>query len=134
MKYAVYYYSKTGHTKLLADAIADILGVKAHTIYEPLNEDVDVLFFGSSVYGNSIDPAIVDFFSKIETKVGCIVSFGTSGMMKSSFDDIKALAESYNIPVCDLNFHVLGEFAGINKDHPTRDDILNVRKFASDFL
>ena len=47
----VRYYSKTGNTKKLADGIAKTLGVKAKSLEEPINGEVDVLFLGSSVYG-----------------------------------------------------------------------------------
>ena len=133
VKNAVYYYSKTGHTKKLADVIADEFDVEAHSINEDVNDDIDTLFLGSSIYGNSIDPRLVDFFSKLGGRVNRIVNFSTSGMGRSSYDEIKALAESYGIKMYPDEFHTLGEFAGINADHPNEDDLKNARIFASNF-
>lgn len=50
MKVAVRYYSKSGNTKKLADAIAEALKTEAMDISHEVNGEVDVLFMGSSVY------------------------------------------------------------------------------------
>ena len=50
MTFAVRYYTKTGNTKRLAEAIAKELGVEALPISEPVNEAVDYLFLGNSYY------------------------------------------------------------------------------------
>ena len=50
MKIAVRYYTRSGNTKKLAEAIAKAVGAEAKTVDEPLWEDVDILFLGSSVY------------------------------------------------------------------------------------
>jgi len=50
MKIAIRYYTKTGNTKKLAEAIASAIDVEAKTVDEPLSEDVDILFLGSAVY------------------------------------------------------------------------------------
>lgn len=46
MKYAVRYYTKTGNTKRLAEAIAKELGVDALPLSEGVKDAVDVLFLG----------------------------------------------------------------------------------------
>lgn len=48
MTYAVRFYTKTGNTKKLAQAIAGELGVEALPISEGVNEKVDILFLGNS--------------------------------------------------------------------------------------
>ena len=47
MKFAVRYYTQTGNTKKLAEAVAGALGVEALPITEPVKEPVDVLFLGN---------------------------------------------------------------------------------------
>ena len=54
MSFAVRYYTKTGNTKRLADAIAKELGVEALPISEPVTEKVDILFLGNSYYAFNI--------------------------------------------------------------------------------
>ena len=46
MKTAVRYYTKTGNTKRLAEAVAGAVGAEALPISVPVTEPVDVLFFG----------------------------------------------------------------------------------------
>ena len=61
MTYAVRYYTKTGNTKKLADALAGELGVEARPISDPVTEPVDLLFLGNSYYAFNIDPEVRDF-------------------------------------------------------------------------
>ena len=48
MKIAVRYYTKTGNTKKLAEAIGNAVGAEALPISVPITEPVDVLFLGNS--------------------------------------------------------------------------------------
>ena len=48
MKVAVRYYTKTGHTKKLAEAVAGAVGAEALPISTPVSEPVDILFLGNS--------------------------------------------------------------------------------------
>ena len=50
MNYAVAYYTRSGNTKKVADAIAEVIGVPTTDISKGLSADVDVLFLGSSLY------------------------------------------------------------------------------------
>ena len=44
MKAAVRYYTKTGNTKRICDAIAEAIGVEANSVDVPLEEETEVLF------------------------------------------------------------------------------------------
>ena len=82
MKVAVRYYTKTGNTRRLAQAIADALGVEALDISDPIDEKVDVLFLGNSYYAFTIDPEVRDFVRSLDPdKVGKIVNFGSAAML-----------------------------------------------------
>ena len=75
MTCAVRYYTKTGNTKKLADAIAKQLGVEALPISTPVTEKVDLLFLGNSYYAFTIDPEVRDFVASLDKeKVGKIVN------------------------------------------------------------
>ena len=50
MKFDVRYYTETGNTKKLADAISEVVGVEAKTIDNPITEEVEVLFLGTAIY------------------------------------------------------------------------------------
>ena len=55
MKVAVRYYTKTGNTKRLAEAVAKAVGAEALPLSSPIEEPVDILFLGNSYYAFSID-------------------------------------------------------------------------------
>ena len=134
MKYAIRYYSKTGNTKKLADAISSVLNIEANDISKPLDGDVDILFLGSSIYGASIDPAIIKFFDTLDVNISKIVSFGTSGTMQSPYDQISNLCHVHDITLDNKQFHCPGAFVGMNADRPNDNDINNLKSFVNEII
>ena len=116
MNVAVRYYTKTGNTKRLAEAVAAELGVEALPLSEPISEPVDLLFLGNSYYAFTIDPEVRSFIQTLDkAKVGKIVNFGSAAMLNSTLKKVKAEAAKRGIPVDDREFHCKGEFKGIHK-------------------
>ena len=131
MKAAVRYYTKTGNTKKLAEAVAEALGVQALPITEPVTEPVDLLFLGNSYYAFSIDPEVRAFIRSLDkTKVGKIVNFGSAAMLNSTWKKVKAEADRAGIPVDEREFHCRGEFKGIHKGRPNAEDLAAAAAFA----
>lgn len=131
MTYAVRYYTQTGNTKRLAEAIAEELGVQALPISAPITEKVDVLFLGNSYYAFTIAPEVREFVAGLEKdKVGKIINFGTAAMMNSTYKKVRSVAATKGIPVLDREFHCKGEFKGMNKGRPNEDDLKAARVFA----
>lgn len=134
MTYAVRYYTKTGNTKRLADALAKELGVEALPISEPVNEAVDLLFLGNSYYAFSIDPEVKEFVSKLDkNKVGKIVNFGSAALLNSTLKKVKAEASKVGIPTDDKEFHCKGEFKALHKGRPNEKDINDIVEFAKQY-
>lgn len=134
MKYAVRFYTKTGNTKKLADALAAELGVEALPISEGLNEKVDVLFLGNSYYAFSIDPEVRAFVAGLSKEnVGKIVNFGSAAMLNSTYKKVKAEADKVGIPMDDREFHCKGEFKGLHKGRPNVEDLKAIVEFAKEF-
>ena len=135
MKIAVRYYTQTGNTKRLAEAIAKELGVKALDISEPITEPVDILFLGNSYYAFSIAPEVARYINSLDKNmVGEIVNFGSAAMLNSTLKKVKKEAKKVGIAVSDKEFHCKGEFKGVHKGRPNEEDLENAAKFASDFL
>lgn len=135
MKYAVRYYTKTGNTKKLAEAIADALGVIAQPLSEPVKEAVDLLFLGNSYYAFNIDPEVRSFIRSLDkSKVGKIVNFGSAALLNSTFKRVKAEAEKAGIPMADQEFHCRGEFKGVHKGRPNEEDLKAAAAFAKSFM
>lgn len=135
MKTAVRYYTKTGNTKKLAEAVAGAVGAEALPISEPLTEYVDVLFLGNSYYAFSIDPEVRRFVQSLDReKVGMIVNFGSAAMLNSTYKKVKAEADRAGIPMCEKEFHCRGEFKGIHKGRPDENDLKAAAEFARSII
>ena len=131
MRVAVRYYTKTGNTQKLAEAIAKAVGAQALPISEPITEPVDVLFLGNSYYAFSIDPEVRAFVQSLDkSKVGKIVNFGSAAMLNSTYKKVKAEADKVGIPMDEREFHCKGEFKGIHKGRPNEEDMKAAAAFA----
>ena len=131
MKIAVRYYTKTGNTKRLAEAIAKAVGVEALPITAPVAESVDILFLGNSYYAFTIDPEVRRFVESLsKEKVGKIVNFGSAAMMNSTWKKVKAVADKVGIPMDEREFHCKGEFKGLHKGKPDESDLVAAAAFA----
>ncbi len=131
MTYAVRYYTKTGNTKRLAEAMARELGVEALPISAPVEEKVDLLFLGNSYYAFNIDPEVKEFIKSLDKeKVGQIVNFGSAAMLNSTYKKVKAEADKVGIPMMEKEFHCKGEFKGIHKGRPNAEDVQAAAAFA----
>ena len=134
MKYAVRFYTKTGNTKRLADAVAKELGVEALPITEPISEPVDILFLGNSYYAFSIDPEVRSFVASLsKEKVGKIVNFGSAALLNSTYKKVKAEADKVGIPMDENEFHCKGEFKGLHKGKPDENDLRAAAEFARNY-
>ena len=130
-KIAVRYYTKTGNTKKLAEAVAGAVGVEALPISAGIEEPVDILFLGNSYYAFSIDPEVRDFIRSLDQgKVGRIVNFGSAAMLNSTWKKVKAEADKVGITMDEREFHCKGEFKGVHKGRPNADDMKAAAAFA----
>ena len=129
MKVAIRYYTRSGNTKRLADAISKAVGVDAETTSVPLTEDIDILFLGSSVYAGGVDKEIKEFVKGIDVKVGKVVNFSTAALIKSTHKQVSKLLAERNIPFADEEFACKGSFAMLHRGRPNADDC----KAAADF-
>jgi len=135
MTYAVRYYTKTGNTKRLAEAVAKQLGVEALPLSAGIMEAVDILFLGNSYYAFNIDPEVKQFIASLDKDlVGKIVNFGSAAMLNSTYKKVKAEADKVGIPMDEREFHCRGEFKGIHKGKPDENDLKAAGEFAKQFL
>lgn len=110
MSTAVRYYSRSGNTKLVADAMAEALGVPARSVDAPdapLTEKVDTLFVGGALYAYGLDKHLKDYLAALDgAKVGRAVVFSTSWLSRHSLDLIKDALKAKGIPVEEETFYV----------------------------
>lgn len=135
MKFAVRYYTKTGHTKKLAQRLGEAIGVKALSVKEGVDEKVDILFLGSSYYAFSIDPEVKEFIGGLDKdKIGKIVVFASAALLNSTYKKVKKEADKVGIEVDEKEFHCKGEFKAFNKGRPNEEDYKAIEDFGKTFL
>lgn len=134
MNIAVRYYTRSGNTKKLADAVAAAVSVAAEDITVPLTEKVDILFLGCSYYAFDVDGAVKTFITENKENIGKIVCFGTSAMMKSMRKPVKKVADTVGVLVADEEFHCRGQFGKIHKGRPNEEDIAEISAFAKEMI
>ena len=130
MNIKVYYYTRGGNTKKLAQAVAEAVGVAASDISVPLEKKADILFLGSSLYAGGFDPAVGEFIANNANKIGTIVSFGSSASNLSTFKKVKALAQEKGVRVYDEFFNCPGHFMFLHKNRPNKADEEAAASFA----
>lgn len=110
MSVAVRYYSRSGNTKAVAEAIAEAAGVQAISVEQSdsvIAEPVDVLFIGGALYAYGLDSHLKDYLKTLkQTDARKAVVFSTSWISKHSIDLIKKGLSEAGIPVEDEYFYV----------------------------
>lgn len=135
MKTEVRYYSQTGNTKKIAEAIAKQSSVTAEPITEPIEGDTDILFLGGAVYAFDIDPKLKTFIADLDAqKIKKVAIFSTAALVKSAYKQMKDALDEKGINVSAKEFHCPGHYKFLKKGRPNDEDIENAEKFAQDIL
>ena len=129
---AVRYFTQTGNTKKLADAIAAELGIEAKSIDAPLEENTDILFLCNSVYWAGVDGKVKKFLKSPGAKIGQLVNVSTAALIESTYGQMKKLSAEAGIPLSEREFHCKGSFKALHKGRPNEEDLKAVREFARD--
>lgn len=128
MKCAVRYYSRSGNTRLLAEAIADELGVPSVSVDAPeakLSGHTDVLFIGGALYAYGLDKKLVSYIRTLDSDmVGRAILFSTTWLSKHSFDLMRKELEARGIAVAERTFYA--------KSKPSAECLKEAKAFADD--
>jgi flavodoxin len=134
MKTWVLYYTKSGNTKKIAEAIAEELGVlKTEQIppaYPP--ENVQLLFLGTAIYAGKPDPKMIEFIRTLNNnRVKNVAIFSTNMGKDEGLQEVKNLLKEKEINVIDETFSCRGRaFVFFNRKKPDSDDIKAAKEFA----
>ena len=130
MKIEIRYFTKTGNTKKLAEAIAQELNIEAQELSAPLSEKTDILFLCNSVYWAGADSSVKKFIAENKGKIGLLVNVSTAAMIESTYAQIKKIAEKEGVKLSDKEFHCRGKFTALHSGHPDEADIPDIKAFA----
>jgi flavodoxin I len=130
--YQVLYFSRGGHTKKVADAIAAELGVQAADIKQAsLDQGAEVVFLGSGCYGGKPSPDMVKFIETSAFKGKKVGLFGTSAGGEGK--EVKEMAEVLKGKGATVfgSYYCKGQFLFfVGRGHPNQSDMENARQFA----
>lgn len=130
MNIQIRYYTRSGNTKRLAEAIAEGTGAECASVDCALSEKADLLFLGCSYYAFDMDASVKSFLSENKDKIGKIVIFGTSAMMKSMKKPMKKVTNPLGLSLSEEEFHCRGEFKMFFKGKPDEEDLAKAKEFA----
>ena len=104
MNVAVRYYSRSGHVKLMAEALAKGAGVEAISIDDPrakLTEPVDILFIGGALYAYQLDQKLKDFIASLPEGIVTdrAICFGSSWLTRRPVYLIQGMLKDRGINV-----------------------------------
>jgi flavodoxin len=135
MKTEVRYFTRTGNTKKLADAIGAAVNAPAKSIEAAVSEPIDLLFLGGSVYAAGIDKALKAFIETLKPEqVKKAAVFSTAAILPSAYPEIKKCLEARGILVSEKEFHCRGKFTLMHRGRPNRADLDAAAAYAKELI
>ena len=132
MKCAVVYFSRTGHSRKLAKAVASALKTGAENIEnDPMFSGIDLLFIAGGIYGGASDPVMLRFADRLDpalVKKAVLVTSSAGGSRGQ--DQVRAILERNGIEVLKDEYKCRGNFLLISLRHPSQKEIDGAAAFA----
>ena len=131
-KLSLVYATKTNHSKKIAQAVSDVLNVRANNIKDnPVLDETDILFLIGGIYGGESLPGFIEYVKKIDKeKVKSVALITSCTSKKQSQKTIRKILEDKGIPVVD-EFICSGSFLILKMNHPNDKDIQAAIQFAA---
>jgi flavodoxin len=134
MKTKVVYFSRTGNTRKIAEAIASVSGTTAESTEKcKINETIDLLFLGGAVYAtydHNFHPSIGNFISSIDKRYVRKVATFTTCAFGSSIDKLNGMVRKAGLKLIEENFVCKGRFLFFNIRHPNKHEISDAKDFS----
>ncbi len=112
MKAKIIYYTKTGHSRKIANRVGEELKIEVLDVKEnPELEEVDLLFVVGGIYGGQSDKALLEYIDGLPegaVKKAALMTSCTS--MKSPQDQVRERLEVKGIDVLKDEFICRGNF------------------------
>lgn len=135
MKTAIRYFSKFGHSKQMAQAIAEVVNEQPQTVATPLTEPTDVLFLGAGIFLGSVNKSVMQFIDTLTAeKIGCVVLFGSSALISEPTKGMSEALAKRGVKVYEKVFECKGAMGPLNSGHPDKQDLEALREFVKNIV
>jgi len=137
MKADVVFYSQTGNTRKIANAIAEAAGCpERQAQQDPPAMEADIVFVGGAVYATSdhdIHPSIKLFAGRLKAAGfgGKVALFATGFVKSDAISLLRRVFLEQGLAVAEECFFCKGQFLLFMQGHPNKDDILEAKSFAT---
>ena len=132
MPVQVAYYSKTKHSRRLAEAVAAALGVPAVDVREWQSAPgTEVLFLVSGLYAGRSAPEVLDFARRLKPEdAGRVILISSSASGLEQKDDLRRALAQAGMRVDPEGFVCPGSFLLVRMGRPNPRDVANAVAFA----
>jgi len=129
--FEVVYFSRTGNTRKVAEAIAEELKVTAKDVRTAgvLPQDA-FIFLGTGCYGATLPKEIGAFMQKNKFNGRIVALFTTSGFGSTSERGLIEKQLMGKGAIITHNYKCFGHFLTTKKGHPTGEELANAKEFA----
>ena len=131
--FEVVYYSMSGNTKKVAEAIAAELDVKAENVKakEWLTKG-SFVFLGSGCYAGKPGKGLQEFIARNDFKGREVALFGTSA--GGGGDEVRVMEELLKLEGALMkgSFYCKGRCVLVNRGHPNDEELAGAREFAKE--
>ena len=136
MKLAIRYFtkSKKGNTEKIAKFIEEKVNVEALDVTHPLEEEVEKLILVNAMYAADIDKEIKKFLKDNASKIKCLINVNSAASGSSTLKAVKKVADKYEIPVSEKEFHTVASWIFINKGRPNAEDFARLETFLKEVV
>jgi flavodoxin len=135
MNVAVVYATVTGHSRKIAQAIAQRLSVEAQDYKsKPTLDSVDLLFMVSGIYAGKSSADFLSYVKEIEPAAVHEVVLITSSMGKTTRQVmVREALEAKGVAVASDEYTCQGNFLFFGWGHPKKEEIDGAADFAQKF-
>lgn len=131
MKTVVVYCSRSGNTRKVAQAIAEVFDTRAKSVSEEIDlKDCDFICVGSGVHAGRPEKGMMRFLKglpRLDGKKGAV--FGTYASQPAFLDTIASMLKEKGVDVLG-KWGCRGRFLFFNRKRPDEKDLEAAREFA----
>lgn len=129
------YATKTNHSKKIAQAVSDVLNVRANNIKDKaVLDETDILFIVGGIYGGESSPELIEYVKALEKeKVKSVALMTSCTSNKQGQSTIKKILEEKGISVLD-EFICPGSFLVLKMGRPNAKDIQAAVQFTAGII